>query len=322
MSLNNNKTDTKDVLYSLMISQLLHDGHQDVARMIQKKEGMKKILLPSNKLKGILDHHLKNFPEDFCDEDDLIVKHSEEIRAEVSKMFKRRKFDREMMVSIILEQIKLVGSKKMYDKVSRFPPGETYFLKDQMKLYQWREKFFQDNFPDGSWYTDGGDDAHDYDTVPFQITSNFDEVVADACKPGDGKVFFENDERSSAASRDAFDLDWVKYKYEFHDYDEKPFEKYQNPGEALTVIASLFQSQPFKLEYYALKKCMEHDLDVQSLPEKLHQKTFLGFYENCSEIEDYVDPDGKKLFDEVKEHYKDWVKGMKTKKLKVGSRFY
>ena len=60
MSLNNNKSDTKDALYGLIISQLLHDGHQDIAMMLQKKEGMKKFSLPSDKLLNIVDHHLSN----------------------------------------------------------------------------------------------------------------------------------------------------------------------------------------------------------------------------------------------------------------------
>ena len=81
------------------------------------------------------------------------------------------KVDRDMMVSIILEQIKLVGSKKLYEKVSKFYTGQTYFIQEQMKLYQWRENFFYQNFPDDSWYTDGGDDAHYLDTVPYQITT-------------------------------------------------------------------------------------------------------------------------------------------------------
>ena len=137
--------------------------------MLQKKEGMKKFSLPSDKLLDIVDHHLKNFSEDHHGEDEIVSKCASEVRTVVSSKLKYLKFDHEMIESIILEQIKLVGSKKMYDKVSRFCFGESYFLKEQMKLYQWRENFFHQNFPYGSWYTDGGDDSHDFDTVPFQI---------------------------------------------------------------------------------------------------------------------------------------------------------
>ena len=42
--------------------------------------------------------------------------------------------------------------------------------------------------------------------------------------------------------------------------------------------------------------------------------SFQGFYNNCSEIEDYIDPDGKMHFEDIKEHFKDWVKGVKMEK--------
>ena len=60
-------------------------------------------------------------------------------------------------------------------------------MKDaQRQLYQWRMEFFHENFkslffnPDQeapNWITLGLDDSHTLDTVPFQITQNFDEVL-------------------------------------------------------------------------------------------------------------------------------------------------
>ena len=150
MSLNNNETQTndnpKDDLYGLIISQLLNDGHQEAARLIQKKEEMKKILLPSNKLAEIHKDHLKNSTMTDCDEDEIVLKYGEEVRSEVFKKFEEGDFDREMMVSVILEQIKLVGSKKMYDKVSKFNFGEPCFLEEKMKLFKWRRKFLGEFF--------------------------------------------------------------------------------------------------------------------------------------------------------------------------------
>ena len=231
MSLNNNKSDTKNALYGLIISQLLHDGHQDIACMLQKKEGMKKFSLPSDKLLDIVDIHFKNSPEDHFSEDELISKYRDEVRADVYEKF-NSKVDRDMMVSIILEQIKLVGSKKLYEKVSKFYTGQTYFIQEQMKLYQWREQFFYKNFPDDSWYTDGGSDAHCLDTVPYQITRKFDKIVALACTPiRPSRLYFEHHEGLSSEARDSFD--WLK--------DRLILYRYDNPGEALVVIASLYQ---------------------------------------------------------------------------------
>ena len=33
-----------------------------------------------------------------------------------------------------------------------------------------------------------------------------------------------------------------------------------------------------------------------------------GFYENCSDIEDYIHPEGRKHLNDVKEEFKDWYK--------------
>ena len=57
-------------------------------------------------------------------------------------------------------------------------------IKDaQRKLYSWRMDFFLDKFksvyledPISTWTTDGFDDNHCLDTIPMQITLNFDEV--------------------------------------------------------------------------------------------------------------------------------------------------
>ena len=71
-------------------------------------------------------------------------------------------------------------------------------MKDaQRQLYQWRMEFFHENFkslffnPDQeapNWITLGLDDSHPLDTVPFQITQNFDEVLklASTRRPRDG----------------------------------------------------------------------------------------------------------------------------------------
>ena len=315
MSLNNNETQTndnpKDDLYGLIISQLLNDGHQEAARLIQKKEGMKKVLMPSNKLAEIYKDHLKNSTMDNCDEDEIVLKYGEEVRSEGFKKFEEGDFDREMMVSVILEQIKLVGSKKMYDKVSNFNFGEPYFLEEKEKLYDWRKKFFWENFPVGSWYTDGGDDSHYLDTVPFQITWNFDEVVAKACrsrKPPYSnmkEVYFENDEIKSFDASFAFDCNSLKSTLEdYYNVFPCPFDNYENQGEALVVLATLYQNQPFKLEYYALKKCLEFDLHHGKLPNQLKDKVSFGYYRNCEDIEEFIHPDGKKHFGKIRNYYK------------------
>ena len=68
--------------------------------------------------------------------------------------------------------------------VSFLTPQLVEGIKDaQRKLYSWRMDFFLDKFkstymedPVSTWTTDGFDDNHCLDTIPMQITLNFDEV--------------------------------------------------------------------------------------------------------------------------------------------------
>ena len=91
-------------------------------------------------------------------------------------------------------------------------------MKDgQQKLFEWREKFFRDKFKSTvacgddtkTWITDGGDDAHGFDTIPYQIACNFDNVLKLASTKrilGPKEYFFfEHDEIKSSRAQRCFD---------------------------------------------------------------------------------------------------------------------
>ena len=91
-------------------------------------------------------------------------------------------------------------------------------MKDaQQKLFEWREKFFREKFKSyvacgddtNTWITDGGDDAHGFDTIPYQIASNFDKVLKLASTKrilGPKEYFFfEHDEIKSSQAQRCFD---------------------------------------------------------------------------------------------------------------------
>ena len=94
-------------------------------------------------------------------------------------------------------------------------------MKDaQRQLYQWRMEFFHENFkslffdPDQeapNWITLGLDDSHTLDTVPFQITQNFEEVLklASTKKVLDPnqyeRFYFKNDQTLSFEAMVKFD---------------------------------------------------------------------------------------------------------------------
>ena len=87
----------------------------------------------------------------------------------------------------IRSQVELLGGDEdFYDKVDS-SLRDLELLDDieeaQRKLYSWRMDFFLDKFKStymedlvSTWTTDGFDDNHCLDTIPMQITLNFNEV--------------------------------------------------------------------------------------------------------------------------------------------------
>ena len=84
-------------------------------------------------------------------------------------------------------QVELLGGNEdFYDEVDE-SLKDLELVEDieaaQKKLYNWRMDFFLDKFKStymedlvSTWTTDGFDDNHCLDTIPMQITLNFDEV--------------------------------------------------------------------------------------------------------------------------------------------------
>ena len=86
-------------------------------------------------------------------------------------------------------QVELLGSKELYNRISsnlKDHKFEPFFIKEQYKLFQWREQFFYKKFghySDGRniWFTEGADDSHGSYTVPYQITKNFENILMISC---------------------------------------------------------------------------------------------------------------------------------------------
>jgi len=86
----------------------------------------------------------------------------------------------------------------------------------QKKLFSWRMDFFLDKFKStymedlvSTWTTDGFDDNHCLDTIPMQITLNFDEVMKLASTnkdidPEHERFFFAHDENLSYVAEQKF----------------------------------------------------------------------------------------------------------------------
>ena len=86
------------------------------------------------------------------------------------------------------DQVSLLGGDKdLYDKLDsglRELQLLDGLVEEQRKLYNWRMDFFLDKFKStylgdvtSTWLTDGFDDNHCLDTIPMQVTTNFEEVM-------------------------------------------------------------------------------------------------------------------------------------------------
>ena len=87
----------------------------------------------------------------------------------------------------------------------------------QKQLYQWRQEFIHKNFKSrffdhdlgfSNWITFGFDDSHTLDTVPYQITQNFEVVLTSTKKVLDPtqceRFYFEDNEKLSRKARFRF----------------------------------------------------------------------------------------------------------------------
>ena len=104
-------------------------------------------------------------------------------------------------------------------------------IDSQQKLYEWRKEFFRDKFKRAVWVTDGGDDSHDLDTIPYQICCNFDflATLASTKRTLAPKeyYFFENNEILSGMAKNCFDQGMRKVLEE--DGELKKWDE-ENPG--------------------------------------------------------------------------------------------
>jgi len=268
-------------------------------------------------------------PEEFSDDeynsedDEFLAFHDADIEAQVKAEILRMKTRRAEAVlkndelvattdqakadKIKSDQVEVVGSLKLYERINRNfmqEKFEPFFAKEQFDLYRWREDFFHSSFPEECWFTDGADDSHAFDTVPYQITKNFQKVVDLACSNRNvlDRVYFENDEIASNRARTLFDANTVMYNDSFLDKDTLEDEKLSY-SDAAHVIVAVFQSSPLKLEQLAMKQVLEHEMPLNELPKELQTKAVIGMFDESDDIPDYVNDQGRETFEILRSNF-------------------
>ena len=111
--------------------------------------------------------------------------------------------------------------------------------------------------------------------INYQITKNFDDVLALACAPRPTLsrfIFFENDETLSYRARDLYDSHWIIDHFECRDEYLSYRIAHLTYSDALHVILAAFQNKPLSLKYYAMKKVLKFDMEIKDLPLQLKVK--------------------------------------------------
>ena len=118
----------------------------------------------------------------------------------------------------------------------------------------------------------------------YQITQNFDDVVALASAPRPDqprRIFFENDETESAKAVELYrDTRVISSLESSYTYDLK-FISHLTYSDALHVILACFQNKPLSLKYFGMKKALELKLDLKDLPRELKVKAVEGSILTC-----------------------------------------
>lgn len=219
---------------------------------------------------------------------------------------------KERFANVRQEQIELLGSEALYERVNtsfkllRFEPA---FAREQIKLFKWRKNYFHKQFKD-RWTTDGADDSHAFDTVPFQITQHFEEVVAKANPKRDphDDTYFDNNELKSHKATSMFDFRYIEFCMRdvprwLKDHRDLTY------SDALHIIAAAYQSQPLSLEQMAMKKVLEIQVPLTVLPRTLQEKAVKGMFHSSEEVEQVIDDEGKQtlaIFDKNVEMLKGY----------------
>ena len=97
------------------------------------------------------------YSEDEYNSEDDEFQHRRDVAIEENKSILMTA-NQELVASIKEQQIKLLGTPKLFDRVNtnllkhKF---EAYFAKEQFQLFSWRKDFFHAQFPEESWFTSG-----------------------------------------------------------------------------------------------------------------------------------------------------------------------
>jgi len=237
-----------------------------------------------------------------------------------SKIVEKTDFD--TCVSIRKMQIELLGSTKLYEMIDRNLKelkSNPLFVKEELKLYEWRSNFFFRHFPHKTWTTG----YPNSDPLPVMFTKYFDEIAAHiGCKFKKDELRIHGDDRDyrdidadRIAEKDKLLLEVCEDDEEEISFlfDKGLIEVYAEDGayfeysirehnltieRSLHTLVAMYPGKPLTLEYYALKKVLELGIPISELPTKaMRVQATKGFLSTKEDAEEYLNSDGKQYLE-------------------------
>ena len=335
----------RNELYKLMISQLEHDGFGVLAvrlrltgviddsppcppsnRLMELvKLGLEEEQLAMQDIFGVPPNSTEEFVVNDWNEDDMKKEIQDTLNRKVYREFPHPPFlksaDVDKMVQVKIQQIMLVGSKKIYDEIDnnfRTCTFNPLFAKEQFDLYEWREKFFNKHFPHSPLKTYHCNYNDTMDMEAYNITEKFDAVVALAtCDRS--KLLYVEEKENPIDWRDSgdtsyngvsfetveldkptkflFDRSWTDYYCESFESPEELDDKFGSYKGALSLVAAAHPSRPQTLEHIALKKFVSLDIPLQELPPKIRIKVKEGMFHSFHQVQDFITDLGKQVLE-------------------------
>ncbi|CAD7946173.1 unnamed protein product [Amoebophrya sp. A25] len=216
----------------------------------------------------------------------------------------------EEVKKFIREQTELLGGgKALYDLIHKNLKelkSNPFFIEEQCALFEWRRKFFDEHFEDGAWHTDGADDSHDLDTIPYNCAQNFDYVMKCAAGIDDSDSDFSDDEEDDEFSDVSegrgcphyFPNDECASATANKLYDRDGFTMQENEDVTLSqeihmIIAinggRLRENSTYQKEFTQIRAAFLDPAKKSSLPVNLKKKMETGLFTDRSEILAHLD---------------------------------
>lgn len=191
---------------------------------------------------------------------------------------------------------------------------EPFFVKEQWDLYAWREKFFNDNFPPGSWFTDSEDKNPEASVIPRQITRNFTQIMKMASSTEERvegeQHYLEHDVLSSKRVHNRFSRIVIKQQLEEKEESLRSWIEREGTltfSQIAHMIVEFHQdglSLVFgceeKKECDKLKELLKQGKAGDDLPVELREKAEEGWYDVSDQPPKFLTGEGKKIFNDVR----------------------